>query len=87
MAPNLTEDDRLAAHETSFGARLAAARTAAGLTQEQLGEAVGGVAKQAVSKWEKDQNQPGPAQLKLICERLQVSSDHLVGVELQARAA
>ena len=37
--------------------RIAAARKAAGLTQEALGEKLG-VTRQSISKWESDQAQP-----------------------------
>lgn len=64
---------------TTFGARLAEKRKAAGLTQDQLGEHLG-VGKGAVSAWEVDRTQPSAAQLAMICARLMCSADELLGV-------
>jgi DNA-binding XRE family transcriptional regulator len=67
--------------------RMAAARKAAGLTQEQMGELVG-VSRQAVSKWESGQAVPDAVTVARLCEALQVSADYiLLGKEPEAGAA
>ncbi len=57
--------------EDSFGARLAAARRAAGLNQTEVAERLTArgfpVRTQAVSKWEPDTTQPGARQLVELC--------------------
>ncbi len=57
--------------EDSFGARLAAARRAAGLNQTEVAERLTArgfpVRTQAVSKWETDTTQPGARQLVELC--------------------
>lgn len=64
-----------------FCERIAAARKAAGLTQEQLGEQIG-VTRQAVSKWESGQVVPDALTVARMCEVLHVSADHLLlGIE------
>lgn len=60
-----------------FCERIAAARKAAGLTQEQLGEQIG-VTRQAVSKWESGQVVPDALTVARMCEVLHVSADHLL---------
>ncbi len=60
-----------------FNERIAAARRAAGLTQEQLGELVG-VTRQAVSKWEAAQAVPDALTAGKLCEALHVSADYLL---------
>ena len=57
--------------------RIAAARKAAGLTQEQLGELVG-VTRQAVSKWEAGQTVPDAVTVAALCEALHVSADYVL---------
>jgi transcriptional regulator with XRE-family HTH domain len=64
----------------SFGARLAAARIAAGKTQGEVGE-VAGVGGAAVSAWEVNRTQPSAAQLASVCNLLKVSADYLLGRE------
>ena len=57
--------------EDSFGARLAAARRAAGLNQTEVAERLTArgfpVRTQAVSKWETDTTQPSARQLVELC--------------------
>lgn len=69
----------------TFGARLAAKRLAAGLTQEQLGAGLapdgGDVSKGGVSAWEVGRTQPSAAQLVKLCKRLRCSSDDLLGIK------
>ena len=64
--------------------RIALARKQAGLTQEQLGEALG-VSRQAVSKWEAGQSNPDVAYVAEMCRLFGVSSDWLLLGEEQAR--
>ena len=70
--------------QTSFGARITAARKAAGLTQAQLGEGLGidgaDMTKATVSGYEVGRNLPNVEQLRLICLRLNVSADSLLGI-------
>lgn len=54
--------------------RITQARKQAGLTQEQLGEALG-VSRQAVSKWESGQANPDVTYIAKMCALFQVSSD------------
>lgn len=72
------------AKQTTFGARLAEARRAAGLTQAQLGEGLGGdgrdLQKATVSSWEVGASQPSAEQLRKLCERLGISADYLLGI-------
>ncbi len=65
--------------QADMGAIIAAHRKAKGLTQEQLGEAVG-VSGQAVSKWENG-GIPDTLLLPVIAETLGVTVDQLFGVE------
>lgn len=66
----------------SFGARLAQARKSKGMTQTDLGKGLGtdgtDASKAVVYGWEKDQHFPRVDQLRLICEKLGVSAQHLV---------
>lgn len=60
-----------------FGTRVRAARLAAGLTQTEVGDAVG-VGKAAISNWESERNGPNVSQLRALCELLCVSADALI---------
>ncbi len=60
----------------SFGSRLREARTALGLTQEALGNALGMV-PQTISKWERDECMPDAALLPALADILQISLDRL----------
>ncbi|WP_294551431.1 helix-turn-helix transcriptional regulator [uncultured Pseudoflavonifractor sp.] len=57
--------------------RIAAARRAAGMSQEQLGEALG-VSRQAVSKWESGQTKPDLEAVSKMCELFHLSADYLL---------
>ena len=57
--------------------RITQARKQAGLTQEQLGEALG-VSRQAVSKWESGQANPDVIYIIKMCELFQLSADWLL---------
>jgi transcriptional regulator with XRE-family HTH domain len=61
----------------AFGNRLANARRAAGITQEELASAVG-LGKGAISSWEVGRTQPSAEQLAVITKRLRVSADSLL---------
>lgn len=61
----------------SFGDRLRAARTAAGMTQEQLGFVLG-VTKSSVSAWENDRETPGFRLLPALRTALGCSLDELI---------
>jgi transcriptional regulator with XRE-family HTH domain len=63
-----------------LGRRVNAARKAQGLTQEQLGNALG-VSAQAVSKWELGESVPDTMLLPEICKSLAVTADHLLGID------
>lgn len=63
----------------AMGQRIAAARTAAGLNQDDAAE-VAAVHKQTWSKWERGIQPPDSASLYLICRALAVSADHLIGL-------
>ena len=57
--------------------RLAAARKAVGLSQEQLGERLD-VTRQAVSKWESGKATPDVLTAARLCEVLHISADYLL---------
>jgi transcriptional regulator with XRE-family HTH domain len=61
----------------NFGDRLKAFRKRAGLTQEQIAEAVG-LTKSAVSQWESNASQPDIPSLKVLRDVLGVSLDVLI---------
>lgn len=64
----------------TFGEKLKAARKAAGLSQRDLAEAVG-AKHNSVCNWEKDVNRPSQDTLVKICEKLNVSSNSLLGTD------
>jgi DNA-binding XRE family transcriptional regulator len=75
--------------DNSFGERLRQARRAKGLTQAQLGEGMGrmdgrSIQKAAVCSWEAGNTFPNVPQLRLLCERLEVSADELIGLLIPA---
>jgi transcriptional regulator with XRE-family HTH domain len=65
--------------KTTIGEKIAQLRKAKGLTQEQLGEALG-ITGQAVSKWEKGESMPDILLLPDLCGLLSVSVDTLLDV-------
>ncbi|MFC6841501.1 helix-turn-helix domain-containing protein [Xanthomonas theicola] len=69
----------------SFGDRLREARKAAGLTQEQLGFALG-VTKSSVSAWENDRETPGFRLLPNLRGVLKRSLDELICGQVQGAA-
>lgn len=61
----------------TFGARLKARRGDLGLTQDELGEAIG-VSKAAISRWESDKDYPSFEFLPRLKAALSVTLDDLV---------
>ena len=65
-----------------FGARLKAAREAAGLTGTELGRGAGengkDASKQSVADWEKERHYPKADQLRVICLKLNINLDDLI---------
>lgn len=57
--------------------RIAAARKAAGLTQEALGEKLG-VSRQAVSKWESGASDPSTSNLLALARLYGISAEELL---------
>lgn len=76
-------DADLNAAEDTFGARLALARKRAGLTQAQLGVGLGpdgrDLQRASVSAWEVGASTPSASQLVVLCQRLSISADYLLG--------
>lgn len=63
-----------------FGARLAALRQARGLTQDELGTAVG-ISNRMIAYYERQDAQPPGAILVELARALRVSTDELLGVK------
>jgi transcriptional regulator with XRE-family HTH domain len=63
-----------------FGKRLADIRQARGLTQAELGQAVG-VSKRVITYYEQEDAQPPGAMLVELAQALRVSSDQLLGLK------
>ena len=63
-----------------FGTRLAETRQRRGLTQEELGKAVG-VTQRVIAYYERDDAQPPGAVLVHLAQALRVSTDELLGVK------
>jgi transcriptional regulator with XRE-family HTH domain len=63
-----------------FGVRLAAMRQARGLTQDELGAAVG-ISNRMIAYYERDDAQPPGAILVELARTLKVSTDELLGVK------
>lgn len=80
--------DQPRAEDDSFGTRLRNARIAAGMNQTELGRGAafggGDVLKACISTWETGRNFPNVTQLRVLCERLNVSADYLIGVTQKA---
>ena len=66
----------------TFGEKLAAARKAAGYTQEKLANELG-VSFQAVSTWERNESLPDTNHLIALSGALRVSQDQLFGDDIQ----
>ena len=65
-------------HAMSFGARLAAARKAAGFTQAELAEAIG-MSRRMIAYYEVESTHPPTTALPAIAQALNVSTDELLG--------
>ena len=65
-----------------FGRRLAEIRKSRGVTQAQLGEAVG-VSNRVIAYYETESDQPPGALLVDLCNALKVSADELLGIKPQ----
>jgi transcriptional regulator with XRE-family HTH domain len=63
-----------------FGERLTAIRKSRGLTQAELGDAVG-VSNRVIAYYEQDQAQPPGPLLADLAQALHVSTDELLGIE------
>jgi transcriptional regulator with XRE-family HTH domain len=63
-----------------FGTRLAAIRKSRGITQAELGAAVG-VSNRVIAYYEQDQAQPPGPLLADLAQALRVSTDELLGLE------
>lgn len=66
--------------EQILASKILERRKAQGLTQEQLGNAIG-VSPQAVSKWELGESLPDISILPSLCRILEVSADTLLGID------
>ena len=79
--PALHQGEELVKERTleGFGARLAALRQAKGMTQLELGTAVG-VSNRVIAYYEADDAQPPGAMLVDLARALTVSTDELLGV-------
>ncbi len=63
------------------GARLAQLRKAAGYTQAELAEAMGGVTRRMIAYYETETEHPPAAMLAALARALRVSVDELLGIE------
>lgn len=63
-----------------FGRRLAAIRKERGITQAQLGDAVG-VSNRVIAYYETESDQPPGALLVDLCKAMKVSADELLGIK------
>ena len=70
----------------TLGEKIKEQRTAHGLSQETLAEAMG-VSRQAVTKWEADQSAPSSEKLILLAKLFHLSLDELIGNEVTYRDA
>ena len=68
----------------TLGEKIKEQRTAHGLSQETLAEAMG-VSRQAVTKWEADQSAPSSEKLILLAKLFHISLDELIGNEVTSR--
>ncbi len=68
----------MAADETTFGAKLRAARDKAGLTQQQLADRVG-INRVVLARWETDAREPSIGSVLALAEALGITLDELAG--------
>ena len=64
---------------TKFSTRLKELRLAKGITQKELGKAIGATYS-AVSYWEKGINEPKLSFLIALCNYFEVSADYFLGI-------
>ena len=69
----------------TLGEKIKEQRTAHGLSQETLAEAMG-VSRQAVTKWEADQSSPSSEKLIALAKLFHISLDELIGNEVALAA-
>ena len=62
-----------------IGSRIAIARKAAGLNQDQVAEAIG-VHKQTISRWESRKRAPNGEEIRLLVNLLHCSADFILGL-------
>lgn len=62
-----------------IGSRIAIARKAAGLNQDQVAEAIG-VHKQTISRWESGKREPNGEEIRLLVNLLHCSADFILGL-------
>jgi transcriptional regulator with XRE-family HTH domain len=65
---------------TVVGPFMRKARLAAGFTQKQLAETIG-VKHNTISDWENERTSPSADQIVLLCDKLEISADILLGTE------
>lgn len=63
-----------------LGRQIRLARRRKGLSQEELGRIIG-LSKQTVCGWERGRNEPCSECIVALCKALEVSSDHLLGLD------
>ena len=63
--------------EDGIGIRLKAAREIKGFSQSDL-HRITGLSRMVISKYEAGQNKPGTRELRLLCDALEVSPNHLI---------
>lgn len=68
----------------SLGNRIKAAREETGITQEELAEHVG-ISRAAVARYESGEIEPKIKNLVAIATRLNVTTDYLLGIEIQQK--
>jgi transcriptional regulator with XRE-family HTH domain len=71
--------------EAELGQRIQEARRGAGLTQEELAERTkradidgSGISGAVISLYERGVNRPGPREIRILCEALRITPNHLV---------
>lgn len=64
---------------SEFQNRLKELRQAKGLSQKELGQAIG-TTYSAISYWEKDVNEPKISYVIALCKYFEVSADYLLGL-------
>ncbi len=68
----------------SLGNRIKSAREETGITQEELAENVG-ISRAAIARYESGEIEPKIKNLVAIAQRLNVTTDYLLGLEIQPK--